>query len=398
MKRKKKGFFLVLVCFALGGCESPASDADPEAPQTEPVVTPDSRTAQVSFVQTADGSVAGGELALFTVDTGPILDGGERNFTLTVTEPGKEPGTVEVNLEVEADLSQRVGVFFVQEDGRLLRISPENAETYANTYYTEDKASDFERTPGAGKWRMNFAEVDTLFEALIWVDQYAKSGTAERFQEYRIRVEKDEAFIPTALTCGGRADYVCFTLWGYQEERTIIRDAFTANPQHTGISYKLVSGSSVSLIQVGFSDLKPIALRLGANITIDAEQEKYNAIPGTSGGWEHHIVHIYGRGILIMETGSTLTNHKGNAVWLLNDGDSVGLFEMKGGAITNCSETAVGLAREYTEVLGYTTKTFRFYSGSLVNNYNDNLIALSNQTSAVASAMYLPWTYFAVNE
>ncbi|MDR3115363.1 MAG: hypothetical protein LBU25_07575, partial [Treponema sp.] len=98
---------------------------------------------------------------------------------------------MEVGLEVEANLEQGVGVFFVEAGGRLTRISPENAETYANEYYAQDRAAGFERSrTGNTAWRINFAEVDDLFDALIWVDQYAKSGTPEQFQEYRIRVEK----------------------------------------------------------------------------------------------------------------------------------------------------------------------------------------------------------------
>ncbi|MDR3115362.1 MAG: hypothetical protein LBU25_07570 [Treponema sp.] len=133
---KKPPVCIILLCaLALGGCDSPGSDEEPE----EPVISPDPRTTAVSFAPTgdnsadvyfdldawtleeagehwriavleqgsvsftvrkmaaqsidvggsaaawvsqapeggeADGSVAGPELALFTVDTALILDGG----------------------------------------------------------------------------------------------------------------------------------------------------------------------------------------------------------------------------------------------------------------------------------------------------------------------------------
>jgi hypothetical protein len=349
-----------------------------------------------------DGSVAGAEIALFTVDTAQILDGGERTFTLTITEPDKEPGTVQVSLEVEADLTQGVGVFFTGADGRLTRITPENAETFANEYYVRDKEAGFTRqSSGYGKWWcIDFGEVDSLFDALIWVDQYAKSGTAERFQEYRIRVEKDEAIIPSTLTCGAfnttdRADYVCFTLWGYKQERTITRDSFST-PTHS-IHYSLAGGGRVFIGVGGYEeDINHIALRLGANITIDAQSERYPGWPGTDAGWEDHILQIMPGSIVSLEKGSKLTNHSGGAVWMPSPGGTPprqGVLEMKGGAITNCGYAiALVSAGEYADALGYPTKAFRFHSGAITGNDEDNLILISSPSSR------LPYTYFAVNE
>jgi hypothetical protein len=248
--------------------------------------------------------------------------------------------------------------------------------------------------------------VDTLFEALTWVDQYAQSGAAGRYQEYRIRVEKDEAVIPTLLSCGrdedyfpyakdNRADYVCFTLRGHGQERTI-----TKVPGIHAAEYKIVSsgGGVNALIQVGYGS-KHIALRLGENIRIDAQRDLYPGTAGAwdSGGWQYWIIEIGPNSILTMEKGSTLANHSTIAVWAPNDGVSKGLFELKGGTITNCG-IAIELAGEYTDILGYTTKTFRFYSGSIVNNSSfydkyDNLIGVG-QGGYFA---WFPYTYFAVD-
>jgi hypothetical protein len=366
----------------------------------------------VSRAAAADGSVAGEDFALFTVETAQILDGGERVFTLTVSEPDREQRTVGIRLEVEADLSRGVGVFFVQKDDGLVRITPENAEVYANEFYVRDREANFEkeRSNGLSKWKINFADVDTLFEALTWVDQYAQSGAAERYQEYRIRVEKDEAVIPTLLSCGrdvgidrNRADYVCFSLRGHGQERTI-----TKVPDIHPTEYKIVANGSVSaLIQVGYDDFasgsKHIALRLGENIRIDAQRDLYPGEPGSwySGGWQFWIIEIEPNGILTMEKGSTLANHSGVAVWASNTGNGTkpGLFELKGGTIMNCGGylgayfEAITLAGEYTDALGYTTKSFRFYSGFIFNNYNDNLIRLPRN----GEWGYLPYTYFAVD-
>jgi hypothetical protein len=467
-------FFAVLTALALGGCASPVSDTDAgenpvRASETEQGRAP--LTAQVGFAQTgdnsagvyfdvdawtveegaeqwrlavveqgsvsfgvrkapgqsisvggpsaewvsrevaADGSVAGEDFALFTVDTAQILDGGERTFTLTVSEVDREPRTVGVQLKVEADLSQGVGVFFVGADGGLVRITPENVEDYANAFYVRDREANFAMEPGNGnsKWKINFADVDTLFEALTWVDQYAQSGVAGRYQEYRIRVEKDEAVIPTLLSCGrdedyspyakdNRADYVCFTLRGHGQERTI-----TKVPSIHAAEYKIASsgGGVNALIQVGYGS-KHIALRLGENIKIDAQRELYPGTAGSwySGGWQYWIIEIGPNSMLTMEKGSTLANHSTTAVWMPSNGPS-GLFELRGGTITNCG-VPIGLANEYTDLLGYTTKSFRFYSGSIVNNRSgasDNLIGIAQGGTSDGRTLYawFPYTYFAVD-
>jgi hypothetical protein len=340
-----------------------------------------------------DGSTAGAEIALFTVDTAQILDSGERTFSLTITEPDKEPRTVQVSLEVEADLTQGVGIFFTGADGRLTRITPENAETYANEYYVRDKEAGFVREEGLS-WCIDFAKVDSLFDALIWVDQYAKSGTAERFQEYRIRVEKDETILPSGLSGSGgtRGDYVCFTLWGYKQERTIVRDPFSA--EH------LTYNNGAYFIWVGTTERR-ITLRLGANITIDAQSDGTSPSPSSSG----MLIEIATAGRLIMEKGSKITNYRSNAVTITSNWNGsipqMGLFELKGGAITNCG-TAIALstAGEYSDALGYPTKPFRFHSGTLAGNGNDNLVWVGQGLDLHGKSLYtyLPYTYFAVNE
>jgi hypothetical protein len=438
------GGLVLTAALSLGGCENPASDGERKTPGPIPAA----RTAQVSYAQTkdnsarvlfdvdawteeeaeeqwrltvieqgsvcfgvrktpeqsiavggpsgawvyqvpegeaAEGSTAGAEFALFRVDTAQILDGGERSFTLTVTEPDKEPRTVQVSLEVEADLTQGVGVFFVGEEGRLVRITPENAETYANEAYVRDREANFER-PLYGTtnvWRISFANVLSLFDALIWVDQYAQGGSAEGFQEYRIRVEKDEAIIPVTLSCGAtndtnRADYVRFTVWGYKQERTITRDSFAPQTTH----YSLGNTSSAgALFCVGYHENKHIALRLGANITLQGTRLVVNP-----------------NSIVTLERGSKLTNSGSEAVWIPSSGGGwapprTGVLEMRGGAITNCGYVmSIALSGDYSYALGYPTKCFRFYSGTISGNGGDNLILCSSPSSR------LPYAYFAVYE
>jgi hypothetical protein len=66
---------------------------------------------------------------------------------------------------------------------------------------------------------------------------------------------------------------------------------------------------------------------------------------------------------------------------------------MRGGAITNCGR-AISMAYdgEYSTVLGYPTRGFRLYSGTISGNGENNRIDCSS------GSIHLPYSYFAVYE
>jgi hypothetical protein len=271
------------------------------------------------------------------VDTSDILAGGTRRFTLAVNETEKESRTVTVDLEVEADLSRGVGVFAVDSAGGMTRITAENAEDYAHGDYAEEKKHWF-----AESRSVDFASVDSLLRALMWVDRYALPGTEGAWREYLIRMEKDEAIPKVALTCTHskgieliQTPWVKIRLRGYGGERRITKD-------RTGLSTYRSSGnaSTESLINLGNmqSTMNPIALQLERDITIDAGDGEDPLFPSSESNGTREMIFVGERGLFILGEGSKLTRYNttglSSSLPLIS---SYGSTEMNGGAITDCT-------------------------------------------------------------
>ena len=162
---------------------------------------------------TVDGSEAGPALEIFGVDTGGLTQyfGGERNFTLTVSEEGKLPKTVNIHLAAEVDLDDPgCTIFTVTYPGDVETLTRVDAKTVADPN----------------------VDVDNLVDALKWIDINAVGGTTDAYTEYLVRLEKDEAIPKIALICMDESsyhatDYVRIRLRGAVEERNIRYDKST---------------------------------------------------------------------------------------------------------------------------------------------------------------------------
>lgn len=337
------------------------------------------RVAKAEPGAPVDGSQASETLDIFTVDTGDTLfAGGSRNFTLAVTEPGKtENKIVTVSLRVQPRPTG-IALFYVEE-GRLTRLTEQNAASYANGYYQ------------AGA----FTQVTNLATAIQWLNAYAKKGTPSSWTEYLIRVEKNEALAKTAVHCYGgmalpglAADYVRIRLRGYGGERVLTHDpASTDNPYLTkpgsdniGRIFSMGDGFlNVGLHNTGSSGwfgLNHIALHLEENITIDAgggldiNFPNMNSAPLIRG-----MVSVDKNCAFVMEPGSRLVNYEGSpytstisatCAVIVYDG---GTFEMNGGELADI-KCGVNLV-----FLNNTTASFVYRSGTFSGN-NSNFIGI----------------------
>lgn len=343
---------------------------------------------------TVDGSQASEILDIFTVDTGDTLfAGGSRNFTLAVREPGKtENKIVTVNIRVRPRLTG-IALFYVENE-RLTRITPENAVTYANSYYASHKeAGSFP------DWGINFADVTNLATAIVWLNNYAKGGNENFWTEYLVRVEKDEALVKTAIHCYGgmafpalAADYVRIRIRGYGGERLLTHDPkSTDNPL-----FNKGSGSELKYLTMGWgflnvglynwggsgtTGLTHIALHLEENITIDAGGGTDQYFPSPEGPDIRSMVSVAGNCSFVMEPGSRLVNYNGGshsnvarfcAVLVYNNG----CFEMNGGELADIDGRIVCLQTDaarfiYRDGTFTNNKTNSILVGNLSKNYDD---------------------------
>ncbi|MDR3123838.1 MAG: hypothetical protein LBU16_08695 [Treponema sp.] len=138
----------------------------------------------------AAGLEASATRPVFTVNTHDfVFEGGSRNFTLTVSEDGKQPKTVTVNARVDANATG-AAVFLVtrDEDGveTLTRVDT-GTEAYNPTYNDRGAVS-------ANGVLEKPAPFGNLKDALVWVDQNTAAN-----QEWLIRVEDAENYIPKMI-------------------------------------------------------------------------------------------------------------------------------------------------------------------------------------------------------
>jgi hypothetical protein len=343
--------------------------------------------------ETVDGSFADGLLDLFTVsfDRDAAFGEGERSFTLAVSEPGKQPKTVNVTVNMRPNLTG-VAVFHRTADGSLARISVQNAADHANALYAQHKAGGFPTTPT--DWGIDFVHVQNLSTALKWLDSYAQSGTSEDdMAEYLVRVEADEAMPKTQITCRMNthttplAKYVKIRIRGYGGERKITHDPTNIDPATVikeGGSVMRAFESFLSIgAEVGSTSLYEknyLAVHLENNVTIDAASGTDPNFPTMSNAVPQIIsmVAVGWGNTLVMEAGSKLTNYTvltpisvfayyQTAV----DIEPGGFFEWRGGEISNILGYDNIIFCNDGDGTGMPAGRFTYYSGVFSGNTAD---------------------------
>lgn len=359
------------------------------------------RVLQAPPGQTLDGSTAGDTLEVFAVDTSDLLfAGGERNFSLHVTEPGRqESKIVTVKLRVRPRPTG-IALFFVENRGltrSLTRISPQNAADYANpSYAAHREAGTFP------PWGQDFADVTNLADAIHWLNAYARGGTDEDSRtEYLIRVEKDEALDKIALHCYGgmrypesAADYVRVRLQGYGGERVLRHKPdstlypYFTKPGADGYDRDLSMGAAflnVGLYNGGMSNsaisngLTHVALHLGDSLTVDAGGGTDPTFATSLSPHLRSMISVDKNAALFMEPGSRLINYVNSQLNnSITDSCAVtvyggGLFEMAGGEIADI-QCGVNLVYLYDSSARFV------YRGGIFNRNNSNFIAIRRDT------------------
>jgi hypothetical protein len=305
--------------------------------------------------ETVDGSFADDILDLFTVRLGEDAAFGaeECRFDLAVTEPGKQPKTVNVRTATRPNLTG-AAIFHRGADGTLARITAENEKDHANSLYAQHKAGIIP------DWGIDIVNVINLSTALKWLDNYAQSGTGkDQMAEYLVRVEADEVMPKILLTCrlnsstGILAEYVKIRIRGYGGERTITHD-----PSNNENAY-VYKGTSSIIANHGFLNIGPqtgsnyklnyLAVHLEQDITIDAAGGNNPHFPYRK--TDPFIVAMIDVGLgntLVMETGSKLTNYVYISTYDPNNSQNYpafydqtavyiregGVFEWRGGEIS----------------------------------------------------------------
>ena len=307
---------------------------------------------------TVDGEGADGETAVIAVETGDLVfEGGEREFTLTVSEEGALPRTVNVTLNVTPNLTG-AAVFTVAETGELTRVPAENIKEYTgiDTNTNDPKFSDQTGTK--------------LIDALVWIDQSGDPGA-----EYLVRVEKDESIPPVALS-GTSESAGKIRLRGYGEERKITFDGTTLCTNGYRNKTSGISSSLYYVIAFYYKDIQ-----LEKNITVDGA-----GIPviTASSGTPRYLIYIE-QSTFTMEEGSKVTNYTTDmdsisGAPLINlknttkASDNKTYFVMKGGEVSGYNNTVCATAGPI-----YFSKmwphTFVKTGGSIINNLANSAAA-----------------------
>jgi hypothetical protein len=265
---------------------------------------------------TVDGSTAGPTLEIFTLDFDDITRyfGGERDFTLTVSEEGKASKTVSITLAAEPDLSVPGCTIFTVT-------YPEGVETLTRVDAKIDETA-----------------VETLKEAIKWIDVQTASGTGDTaWKEYLVRLEKDEPIPSMGISCKD-ADYVKIRLRGAGTERRITHNGDTTRYHAIG-----TSGSNMGngLLNVGYkygssTPPKHVALQIENNLTLDG---KHTGFINKGDGIDiSGMVDVWKCCQFIMEEGSRITRykafHSGTTATPVVLQES-GAFFMRGGEISD---------------------------------------------------------------
>jgi hypothetical protein len=253
-----------------------------------------------------NGSSASETLSVFSVDTGGLFQyfGGSREFTLSLQKDGTAIASTTVTLtgEVENPDSTDCTVFTV---------------TYPNGKETLSKADAFNGT--------------SLNEALQWIDVQTVSGTPDVWQEYLVRLAKDEPIKKTNLH-GTSADYVKIRLRAYGGERRISHDGTTDIYGKTGNDNYHYGLLNIGETRNPVASSPYLAFQIEDNVTLDGKNTKFNT--GSQLNLKYMIA-IFTNSAFIMEEGSRITGFVPayEGVPLIAFGYDNSAFYMKGGSI-----------------------------------------------------------------
>jgi hypothetical protein len=276
------------------------------------------RITRAGAEETLDGSLAGNELEVFAVDVEDLLfEGGERVFTLTVTEKGKAGKTVTVHLRQEVE--KVFALFTAAEDGRLTRLNSLNSE--------------------------DIMYVQNLQTALEWIDSHGESDT-----HYVIRLASDEAIHRSLISCAGR-DNITISLRGMGRERRVYAE-LTNETYNAGDSN---SGDGLLNINKTASVTNHITLELGKNVIFDGENAPFprgardmisigansrlvlhEGAKITGFNCTGYVVHAYTNAEIIMEGGEISGNLVSSSVIYLSGAKLI----MRGGGISGNTTAA----------------------------------------------------------
>jgi hypothetical protein len=368
-----------------------------------------------SVAVATEGNVAGisdtasAEAAIVSVDLDNFdaqFEGKDYDFTLTVSETGKTSKIYPVTLSATPELTG-AAVFVVDRSqpytrcgecgdcsawargfsgagdacvkgGKITRITAAN---FAG-YITASLGGAENATANA----IALANVDTLSDAIVWVDHNAKADT-----EYLIRVENDEDLVRHCLTCMGQEN-VIVRLRGYERERVLQYDRVNGQEpsivkHNVNVSTTKFSGGwfNIGSAQDGYKHNR-IALQIERNITLDGEG---TPLVEGSNNYLKAMIFIYGNGSrFIMEEGSKITRFKpGNsqyqyAIIYLSTSNAGCMFEMKGGVISNFIAVGTGSTANFGFISkAGTNATFKKTGGSF-NNNTHTYLCVNGSTAA----------------
>jgi hypothetical protein len=254
---------------------------------------------------TVDGSLAGPELDVFTVDTAHLgLEGGGLEFTLLVIEPEKEERAVKVLLDIRGGLDALPAGLYVGDS-----VTPVDLE--------------------------GFFGDNPLTQTLSFLGRNAEANTA-----YTVILDGNIALPPLRLTkdeMKGKAEGISLALRGKGGERVI---ALAGQGSLFSISHlKLVVGDNITLkgrtagAEGATSDNNKALVEIGERGTLELLEDaeisgNTNAATGGNGGG----VLVNHSSALFALKGGTITGNAGpsvGGVYLVS-----GSFSMSGGTIT----------------------------------------------------------------
>jgi hypothetical protein len=314
---------------------------------------------QTANGRTLDGSLASADLNVFAVDTSAfdlMFEGGNRTFTLTVSEPGMEPAAVTVNLNIATNKTVGgVSVFRVTRSagnpwlpplwGTTLTdhpVTPAAAEAWAKQGSLERILDIKEWVPGDqfnAPGSEGTAAGTKLIDALHWVNKNAQDS-----EEYLIRVEKNEELPITQISFPDKRG-VTLRLRGDGTERMIKHNKLTERYSLSSTWSSLGANGFIIFQGTIVSPATYHSLHLESGITLDglgAERTNsyfYNGF--LTIGQNCRLVMLEGSKITNFDTKSyegaepviTFNGGTGSNATLINQ-NSNGSFYMYGGAIT----------------------------------------------------------------
>jgi uncharacterized repeat protein (TIGR02543 family) len=353
--------------------------------------------------EAVDGSTPGDDLVVVEVDMEDLLfDGTDENgkatrtFDLVVSEDGKAPVTVTVNLELtlptDATIYQRV-------DGKWTRIAAALTTTDITTKYGKNQTLS---SKPRGGLTLTEGTVTDLQNALAYVNLYAvdgtgtgtEAGTTNGYNEYRIFIKKNEKIGNVHLNFNTK-NYVSLELYGAgvpdseakdMERHITLNHAF--NTANHVLTLDKMSTSTHGLITL-FCASKYQTLVLGKNITLDGRQETapgefkefqfdYDAVGNIAQTIGiQYLLSVNSVKTVIMKPHSKITGfytrHGKSPVDV--SGTTGTCFYMQGGEISgntitgsyNTSNNVVGMIH-----LGNTDEVFVYTGGTITGNTNLN--------------------------